>query len=108
MNVMTHYSIYLYSLVECQYLEFDADSKIIESLKSELGNICFEEGSSQFGRAVVTPELNHCFKEFAEVWAKSCPKVKALPAYFSKFQHGDYFYVIDGSFPVLNRQIALV
>ncbi len=103
-----HFSIYLYSLTECRHLEFDADSKIIESIRVELGNIRYEEGSSQFGRAVVTPELIRGFNVVAEKFADPCPKVKALPAYFGKLQVGDYFYVIDDSFPVMNRQIALV
>lgn len=105
---MMHYSIYLYSLAECQYLEFEADPRIIESLKSRLGSIRFEEGSSQFGRAVVTSDIIRDFSAFAEVYAASCPRVRALPSYFNKLQVGDYFYVIDGAFPVLNRQIALV
>lgn len=80
----------------------------INNLKIQLSQIPYEEGSYQFGRVIYHSDMLRKLDEFADANFAACPKVRALPAYFRKLHDNDYFYIIEASFPVINRQIALV
>lgn len=108
MPVIKKYSFYLYSKQQCTLEQFDGTDLFIEGLKIMLGEMPIEEGSFQMGRVVYNNNVLVQVENFVAKWADACPQVRRLPAYFRKLNEGDYFYIIDASFPTINRQIALV
>lgn len=102
------YSLYIYSVSLCQYFSFETSAEVIHSIKSTLAKISFECGSNQFGRAVFTIDVLQGISALVDSYSQQCPKLNALTSYFKRLQEGEYFYIVDGSFPTMNRQIALV
>lgn len=106
--VIKKYSFYLYSKQKCILEQFEGTDLFIKELEMLLGKMPIEEGSFQMGRVVYDNNILVQVENFAEKWKDAYPQVKRLPAYFRKLNEGDYFYIIDASFPTQNRKIALV
>ena len=102
------YSFYIYSISLCQYFAFEISAEVIDSIKSTLAKIPYEFGSNQFGRAVFSTAVLQHINALVNSNAQQFPQLNALSSYFRKLQEGEYFYIVDGSFPTINRQIALV
>ena len=108
MPVIKKYFFYLYSMKHRSFEQFEGTDLFIEDLKKMLEELPFEAGSFQMGRVVYDNNILVQVEKIVQKWKNTCPQVMSLPAYFRKLNDGDYFYIIDASFPTLNRQIALV
>lgn len=106
-NHMKQYSFYLYSARQNQLLTLVGTEAFVNALFEELSAL-ISYGSNQMGRICVSSTVKDRLVKFSDKWSKDCPKVKALLSYVSKLNDGEYIYIVDATFPDLNRQLALI
>lgn len=104
---MKQYSFYLYSARQNQLLTLVGTEAFVNALFEELSAL-ISYGSNQMGRICVSSTVKDRLVKFPDKWSKDCPKVKALLSYVSKLNDGEYIYIVDATFPDLNRQLALI
>lgn len=107
LNHMKQYSFYLYSARHNQLLTLVGTQAFVNALFEELSALIFY-GSNQMGRICVSSTVKDSLVKFSDKWSKDCPKVKALLSSVSKLNDGEYIYIVDATFPDLNRQLALI
>ena len=106
-NHMKQYSFYLYSARHNQLLTLVGTEAFVNALFEELSAL-ISYGSNQMGRICVSSTVKDSLVKFSDKWSKDCPKVKALLSCVSKLNDGKYIYIVDATFPDLNRQLALI